>query len=83
MNHPAPFAAHYTSSTREGDELHLRVLFATEPEQEQIVRDRIDAALATGELLSPDGQLTYWRLRTCAPAQIRPDEADHAASLTR
>ncbi len=80
---PCPLAAHHTTANRVGDETHLRILFATEPDQEGLVRGRIDTALAGGELSGPDGVTTRWRLRGSRPGEITPAEADHAERLTR
>src|SRR5688572_8191947 len=38
---PCPLAPHHTRADRTGDEVRLRVLFVTEPEQEARVRERI------------------------------------------
>jgi hypothetical protein len=78
---PCPFAPHHTRAHREGDALHLRVLFAAEPERERDVRRRIDAALAAGRVAGPDGGTTRWQLRSSAAGTVDPDEADHASRL--
>jgi hypothetical protein len=57
---PCPLAAHHTSAERFGDQVRLRMLFAAEPTDEVVVRARIDAALAAGELRGPDGVITLW-----------------------
>jgi hypothetical protein len=80
---PCPLAAHHTAVDRVGDGTHLRILFATEPDQEGVVRQRIDDALAGGELAGPDRVTTRWRLRGSRPGEITPAEADHAERLTR
>ena len=64
-----------------GDTVTLRVLFATEPANEQLVRSLIDDALATGHSAGPDGQFTTWQLRSATPGSVHPDEQDHAARL--
>lgn len=69
---PCPFAPHHTRAARHGRDLHLRILFATEPEREADIRTRIREALAA-----------RWRVRSCEPGAVRPDEADHAARLVR
>jgi hypothetical protein len=56
-------------------------LFATEPDQEVEVRMRIDAALARGAQLGPDGRTTRWRFVSAGPRRPRPEEAEHAARL--
>lgn len=81
---PCPLAPHHTrADRRDGGEVRLRVLFATEPARETTVRRRIGTALATGEQRGPDGEPTRWRLVTDGPGELRPDETDHAARLAR
>ncbi|HZC89632.1 MAG TPA: hypothetical protein VE400_02990 [Mycobacterium sp.] len=78
---PCPLAPHYVASFPVGETVTLRVLFATEPENEQRVRSLIGAALAAGQLTGPDGGVATWQLRSASPGTIRPDEDDHAAHL--
>jgi hypothetical protein len=59
----------------------LRVLFATEPANEQRVRSLIGEALLTGRLRGPDGRLTTWQLRSATSGRVRTDEQDRAARL--
>jgi hypothetical protein len=80
---PCPLAPHHTAADRVDDEVRLRILFATEPDREDLVRRRIDGALSGGELSGPDGITTRWRLRTSRSAEITVAEADHAERLTR
>jgi hypothetical protein len=80
---PCPLAAHHTRAERVGDEVHLRTLFAAEPDTEHVVRQRIDHALSGGELDGPDAVVTRWQLRTSRPSNVTADEADHAERLTR
>ena len=49
--------------------MHLRILFATEPEHEAEVRTRIGRALAA------------WQVRRSAAGAVRPDERAHAGRL--
>jgi hypothetical protein len=70
---PCPLAAHYVHAERAGGEVRLRILFATEPGNETLVRHRIDDALTRG-----DG-----RLRSSRPGVVAPGEADHAERLKR
>jgi hypothetical protein len=77
---PCPLAPHYVTNTSTGESLALRVLFATEPVNEQRVRALIGEALATGRLQGPDG-LAMWQLRSESAGEIRADEKDHAARL--
>jgi hypothetical protein len=78
---PCPLAPHHTSSERDGDDVRLRVLFATEPSREAEVRERIAAALAGGELVGLDGRASSWTLLEHQRCAIGPDEAAHAARL--
>ena len=80
---PCPLAAHHTQAERAGDRVRLRTLFATEPDAEQVVRERIDQALSIGHLRGPDAVVTQWRLDTSLPSEVTADEADHAERLTR
>lgn len=78
---PCPLAPHHVAATPDGDVVRLRVLFAAEPADEAEVRRRISQALGSSRLLSPDGQLTEWVVRSTAPGRVRPDEADRARQL--
>ncbi|MFG2054453.1 hypothetical protein ACGFI9_10495 [Micromonospora sp. NPDC048930] len=80
---PCPVAAHHTGVERVGDEVRLRILFATEPHLEQRVRRDIDRALARGELAGPDGRTTRWRLLDSRPAEPSAHEAEHLQRLVR
>jgi hypothetical protein len=81
-DHPPPcsLAPHYVTNTSTGESLTLRVLFATEPVNEQRVRALIGEALASGHLQGPDG-VAIWQLRSESAGEIRADEEDHAAHL--
>jgi hypothetical protein len=78
---PCPLAPHHTSAKRAGDELQLRTLFVAEPERENQVRDRIEAALAEGRLVGPGDIVTTWRLLTSKAADVVAAEHDHAQRL--
>jgi hypothetical protein len=78
---PCPLAPHYTGSFTSGEIVTLRVLFATEPTNEQRVRLLITEALAGGQSTGPDGHVTTWQLQSTAPGRVRPDEEEHAAQL--
>lgn len=78
---PCPLAPHHTATDRRGDTVHVRVLFATEPEAETDVRRRIDTALAAGTLEGPDGTTTHWRLLNTTAAHPTPEELPHAERL--
>jgi hypothetical protein len=82
-DHPPPcsLAPHYVTNTPTGQSLTLRVLFATEPVNEQRVRALIGEALATGRLQGPDGGVAIWQLRSESAGEIHADEQDHAAYL--
>jgi hypothetical protein len=79
---PCPLAAHHTRAERAGDRVLVRTLFATEPANEQVVRDRIDQALAGGRLQGPDTVVTRWRLHSSRPSETTAEEASHAERLT-
>jgi len=77
---PCPLAPHHTRADRDGDDVRVRTLFATEPDNERTVRTRIDDALSSGHLQGPDGVST-WQLRTSQPSEVAAEEAAHAAQL--
>jgi hypothetical protein len=78
---PCPLAPHHVANFPAGETVTLRVLFATEPANEQRVRSLIREALATRQLTGPDGRVTTWQLRSAAPGSIRQDEEEHVARL--
>ncbi len=80
---PCPVAPHHTRAERCGDEVRLRILFATEPHLEPGVRHDIDRALARGELVGPDGRTSRWRLLRSEPGEPSAQEAAHLERLTR
>lgn len=80
---PCPVAAHHTHADRSGDQVRLRILFATEAHREAQVRQDIDRALARGELCGPGGATTRWRLRRSGPAEPSAQEAEHLGRLVR
>ena len=79
---PCPLAPHHVAHRLVGDELELRVLFATEAADEPRVRRLIGEALGSGELTGPDGLVTAWRLKSTAASDIRSSEKGHAENLT-
>jgi hypothetical protein len=79
---PCPLAPHHSQAERVGSEVHLRTLFAAEPEMEAVVRQRIDLALSGGRLRDPDGVTAEWRLRSSQRSVIAPQETEHAQRLT-
>ena len=66
---PCPLAPHHTAAQRRGAQVHLRILFATEPEREAEVRTRIGRALAA------------WEVRSSAAGAVRQEEQAHAGRL--
>jgi hypothetical protein len=80
---PCPVAAHFTGAVRSGEEIRLRILFATRPEDEPRVRDLIREALAVGGGQNDHGETVTWRLQSDGPSVVRPEEHDHADRLTR
>ena len=66
---PCPLAPHHTAAQRRVAQVHLRILFATEPDREAEVRTRIGRALAA------------WHVRSCVAGEVRPDERAHAGRL--
>jgi hypothetical protein len=80
---PCPLAPHHTRAHRAGSELSLRVLFAAERQEEARVRALVDEALARGWGDGPDGARTAWNLVWAAPAEVLPEEEDHARRLIR
>lgn len=79
---PCPVAPHHTTADRVGDAVHLRTLFATEPEREGEVRVIIDRALSMGQLDHPTGAGTRWRLRSSQSSPVTAEERDHAERLS-
>jgi hypothetical protein len=80
---PCPLAAHFTGAERSGDDVCLRILFATRPEDEEQVRGLIHEALAAGGGPNDHGEPVTWLLRSDSRSPVRPDERDHAERLTR
>jgi hypothetical protein len=78
---PCPLAPHYVTAFPDGENVTLRILFATEPTNEGRVRSLIDRALAAGQLTGPDGGVATWQLSSAAPGSVLPEEEDHAAGL--
>jgi hypothetical protein len=80
---PCPLAAHHTRVERVDDQVRLRTLFATDPQTEDTVRERIEHALSGGQLTGPDAVVTRWQLRSSGRSEVTADEAAHAERLTR
>lgn len=77
---PCPLAPHHTATDRSADGVALRIVFATEPEREREVRERIVTALAAQQLeqASPPA---VWALRSESATELTADEAALAESL--
>ena len=80
---PCPLAPHHTGTERVGAEVRVRVLFATEPDHEDTVRQRITAALTDGRLTAPDGVTTRWELCGSQAGRVSAEETEHAERLMR
>jgi hypothetical protein len=78
---PCPLAPHYVSSAAAGETVSLRVVFATEPANEQRVRALVGEALATGRLTVSEGGVAQWQLRSASAGVLRADEEHLAADL--
>ncbi len=78
---PCPLAPHHSRAERSGRDVRLRVLFATETDNEGEVRARIDHALAAGHFQGTDGNTVVWQLTRSAPSSIEPGEVEHARRL--
>lgn len=79
---PCPLSPHHVHIDRVDDELHVRVLFAAEPETVSEVRRRIEQALS-GRWQFPDGFTTPWQLRESRPSDVAAEETGHAERLIR
>ncbi len=82
---PCPLAAHYSHAERsDSDAVHLRVLFAAEPDREGTVRELIDSALMAGALAgSHDLEPVRWRLLSSNATPVKDDERAHAERLSQ
>jgi hypothetical protein len=78
---PCPVAAHHTTAERAGGTVVLRVVFAAEPEQEAEVRRRIDRALHSGTVTSPEGVVSHWEFRGSTTVHPTPSETEHARRI--
>ena len=79
---PCPLAAHHTRPVRHGKTVDLRVVFTTEPELEDEVRRRIDAALRAGAAADADGVTSHWALRGSGPGVLSPPELAQALRIS-
>ncbi|ODR06929.1 hypothetical protein BHQ15_12245 [Mycolicibacillus koreensis] len=78
---PCPLASHHTANNVIGEDVSLRILFAADAADEPRVRRLIGEALATEELIGPDGRVTRWRLKSAAAGRLRKSEQGHVADL--
>ena len=78
---PCPLAPHHTDAERHGDQLRVRVLFATEPGEEAEVRRRIEAALRLGRWADDTGAVTQWQVVSSGPAALLSSELEHGQRL--
>jgi hypothetical protein len=79
---PCPLSPHFVRADRVDEVLHVRVLFAAEPEMASEVRRRIEQALS-GQWRYPDDFTTAWQLQACRPSAVSPEESGHARRLIR
>jgi hypothetical protein len=77
---PCPFP-HHTHVERTGTTVSLRVLFVSEPENENVVRERIDTALSLGFGTDRTGSSTRWELHGSTPAELTRSELARARRL--
>jgi len=77
---PCPLP-HHTHAERIGTTVSLRVVFATEPENEEDVRRRIDEALRTGWVTGPTGSSTQWGFHGSTAVDLSTSEAARAQRL--
>lgn len=78
---PCPLAPHNTRAERIDGTLTVRVVFATQPENEEQVRKRIEKALRAGSVTKPDGTAAHWDFLESAAATLSPSEAALAGRL--
>ena len=75
---PCPLAPHHTSAVRDGDVVRIRTLFACDPDQEHLVRQRIDTALSQEEGAV---QEATWVLHDSGRDDVQEAERAHAGRL--
>ena len=78
---PCPLAPHATRTERDGGQVRVRTLFATEPGLELEVRRRIDDALAGGSQQAPTGETSSWAYLSSAPGIVQDSERQHGERL--
>jgi hypothetical protein len=77
---PCPLAPHRVDASRAGGEVRVRVLFATEPDNEPEVRRRIEQTLS-GQVPLPDGIAARWQLHASSPGNGSAARTGQAAHL--
>lgn len=77
---PCPLA-HHVHAERTGPIVRLRVIFATEPDNEEDVRRRIDQALSAGELTGRAVAPVRWKIEGSFAAELSSSEAARARRL--
>lgn len=77
---PCPLP-HHTHTERTGTTVNVRVVFAAEPENEEDVRRRIEAALHAGVVIDPDGTPIRWEFAGSTAAEVSHSEAARARRL--
>ena len=78
---PCPLAPHHTRTERRAEQVHVRVLFATDPTVESDVRRRIDQALQTGCQQTPTGETAHWEVMSSKPGTPEEGERQHGERL--
>jgi hypothetical protein len=84
---PCPLAPHHTTSQRDSNRedaraVVIRVVFACEPAAEAEVRRRIDRALRSGFMATPDGGTSRWIFRGSSHQAPTPQEMELAQRLS-
>lgn len=72
---------HHVHAERMGTTVSLRVLFATEPENEQDVRRRIVEALSSGSVTDRAGASIQWEFGSSTAAELSSSETARARRL--
>lgn len=78
---PCPLAPHNIHRTGAAGDISLRIVFATDPGQEHIVRGLIRDVLQSGQMIGPDGRTSSWRLVRHQRGTSRADEQSLATRL--
>jgi len=73
--------AYHVHAERTGTTVILRVIFATETDNEENVRLRIDQALRAGTVTDRAGKPTYWDFAGSCAAELNSSEAARAWRL--